>query len=163
MIPSYNIASGYEASHSVSQNGNTTVNVRSISPMKFRAVYLGMSSLEFMWVSSGKSSHWQFTPTLLDPTPAQYSEVTADDGQSQIINVEIGNRMFPAAGLLKTSITGEIRAPAVHFDMPHAFDLWVFPLRSPWFPLKIGIEKSPLTISHGFAQATAQIESNLTI
>jgi hypothetical protein len=154
------MASGYEASYDVSQNGNTTVFVRSSSPMKFRAAYVGTGSLEFMWVSSGKSSHWQFTPTLLDQMPAQYSETTSDDGKGQMISVEIGNRLFPAAGLLKTNVTGEIRAPAIHFDLPHAYDLWVFLLRSPWFPLKIDIEKSPLIISHGSAQATAQIESN---
>ena len=162
MARSYNMASGYEASYVVSQDGNTTVNIRSSSPLKFRAVYVGTASLEFMWVSSGKSSHWQFTPTILDPTLAQYKEITSDDGRSQIVDVDIGNRMFPAAGILKTSITGEIRAPAVHFDIPRAYDLWVFPLRSPWFPMKINVEKTPLTISHGSARAEAQIESSFT-
>ncbi len=66
--------------------------------------------------------------------------------------------MFPATGILKTNMTGEIRAPAVHFDLPHAYDLWVAILRSPWFPMRIGVEKSSLTISHSSAQATAQIE-----
>ena len=70
--------------------------------------------------------------------------------------------MFPASGILKNSITGEIRAPAVNFDIPHAYDLWVFPLRSPWFPLKIEVEKSPLTISYGSPRAEAQIESIFT-
>ena len=162
MSRSYNMASGYEASYSVSQDGNTTVSVRCPSPMQFRTIYVGAASLEFMWVSSGKSSHWQFTPTIIDPTVAQYTKIISDDGRSQIVNVDIGNRMFPAAGLLKTSITGEIRAPAVHFDIPHAYDLWVFPLRSPWGPLKIGVEKSPLTISYGSARAEAQIESSFT-
>ena len=115
-----------------------------------------------MWVSSGKSSHWQFTPTIIDPTPAQYNTVVADDGQSEIINVELGNRMFSAAGLIKTNITGEIRAPAIHFDIPHAYDLWVFPLRSPWSPLTISFEKSPLKIAHSSAQAIAQVESEFT-
>lgn len=156
------MANGHEASYSVSQSGNTTISVRSSSPMKFRAVYVGTASLEFYWVSSGKSSHWQFTPTLLNQEPAQYSEANTDDGQGQIISVDFGNKMFPAAGLLKTNITGEIIAPAIHFDLPHAYDLWVLPLRSPWFPLNIGVEKSPLNISHDSAQATAQIESNIS-
>ena len=162
MVTSYNMASGHEASYSVSQDGKTTVSIRSSSTMKFRAIYVGTANLEFLWVSSGKSSHWQFNPTILDPAPAKYTQTTSEDGQSQIVNVDIGNRLFPASGLLNTNITGEIQAPAVHFDLPHAYDLWVFLLRSPWFPLKIDIEKSPLTISHGSAQATAQIESNFT-
>ena len=160
MVTSYNMASGLEASYSVSQDGKTTVSIRSSSTMKFRAIYVGTANLEFLWVSSGKSSHWQFNPTILDPAPAKYTQTTSEDGQSQIVNVDIGNRLFPASGLLNTNITGEIQAPAVHFDLPHAYDLWVFPLRSPWFPMKIGIEKSPLTISHDSAQVIAQVESN---
>jgi hypothetical protein len=79
-----------------------------------------------------------------------------EDGQSQVVNAELCNRMFPATGLIKTNVTGEMKAPAVHFDLPYAFDLWVVLLRSPWFPLKIGIEKS-LTIAHGSAQAMAEV------
>jgi hypothetical protein len=158
MSPSYNMATGHEASYSVSSTGNTTVAVRSSSPMKFRAVYVGAASLEFIWVSSGKSSHWQFTPTILEPAPAKYSIVSDDDGQTQIVNVELGNRMFPVTGLINTNVKGEIKAPAIHFDLPHAYDLWVFLLRSPWTPVKIGVEKSQLSISHGSAQAEAQLE-----
>ncbi len=159
MAASYNMANGHEAWYNISPTGNATVSVRSTSIIKPRAVYVGTASLEFMWVSSGKSSHWQFTPTLLDPTPAQFTE-TQDDGQSQVVNVELGNRMFPATGIIKTNLIGEIRAPAVHFDLPHAYDLWGVLLRSPWFPLKINVEKSPLTISHSSAQAMAQVESS---
>ena len=68
--------------------------------------------------------------------------------------------MFPTTGLIQTNITGEITAPAVHFDLPYAYDLWVFILRSPWTPLKIGIEKSTLTISHDSAQTIAEVTSN---
>lgn len=160
MTPSYNMTGGQEAWYNVSQKGNATVSVRSSQPMKPRTVYVGTASLEFMWVSSGKSSHWQFTPTILDPTQAQFTETITENEQSQVINVELGNRMFPATGLIKTNATGEIRAPAVHFDLPYAFDLWVVLLRSPWFPLKVGVEKSPLTISHGSAQAMAEVESS---
>jgi hypothetical protein len=112
-----------------------------------------------MWVSTGKSTHWQFTPTLFDSNPAQVTETQTEGDQTQIINVEMGNRIFPATGIVKTNITGQIKAPAIHFDLPHATDLWVFLLRSPWFPLKLTAEKSPLSIAHGSAQATAQIES----
>jgi hypothetical protein len=109
-----------------------------------------------MWVSSGKSSHRQFTPSLIDPTPVQVAE--AAEGQNQVLTVELHGRLFPACGLIKTNITGEIRAPAVHFDLPFAMDLWVFALRSSCFPLKIGVAKSPLTIANGSAEALAQLE-----
>jgi hypothetical protein len=158
MSASYNIAGGHEASYYVSPSGNTMVTVQSASPLKFRAVYVGTASLQFMWVSSGKSSHWQFTPSLMDPTPAQFSQ----DPQGQIISVDIGNRFFPAAGIIKTNATGEISAPAIHFDIPYATDLWVFLLRSPWFPMKVGFEKSPLTISHDSAEATAELQSSVS-
>ena len=163
MAPSYNIASGHEAWYTTKQDGNTTVSIRSTSPMNFRKAYVGTASLEFYWVSSGKSTHWQFTPTLLDPTPAQTSETKGEDGASQIIDVELGNRMFPATGLIKPNITGEIRVPAVHFDVPNAFDIWVFILRSPWFPIKVNTEKTTLKIAHGSAQAMAQIENSNAI
>jgi hypothetical protein len=160
MAPSYNMENGHEAWYNISQSGNTTVSIRSSSPLRPRAVYVGAAKLDFMWVSSGKSFHWQFTPTLLDQTPAQFTQTMTEDGQNQIINVELGNKMFPATGLIKTNATGEIKAPAVHFDLPYAFDLWVILLRSPWSPLKINVEKSPLTITHGSAQAMAQVGSS---
>ena len=71
--------------------------------------------------------------------------------------------MFPASGLVMPDLTGEIKAPAIHFDLPHAYDLWVAILRSPSSPLRINIQKSPLTISHSSAQAIAQIENITTL
>jgi hypothetical protein len=112
-----------------------------------------------MWVSTGKTTHWQFTPTLFDSNPAQVTETQTEGDHMQILNVEMGNRMFPASGLIKTNITGQIKAPAIHFDLPYATDLWVFLLHSPWFPLKIALEKTPLSIAHGSAQVMAQLES----
>lgn len=150
---------GQEAWVNTSQNGNTTVSVRSTSPIKPRAIYVGSASLEFMWVSTGKTTHWQFTPTLFDSNPAQVTETQTEGDHMQILNVEMGNRMFPASGLIKTNITGQIKAPAIHFDLPYATDLWVFLLHSPWFPLKIALEKTPLSIAHGSAQVMAQLES----
>lgn len=157
--PSYHLAAGHEASYAVSQEGNTTVAVYSRPPLNFREVYVGAASLELGWVSTGKSRSWQVTETILDPTPAPHTETLAADGQTQIVNVELGNKMFPASGLIDTNIDGEIMAPAIHFDVPHGYDLWVFLLRSPWFPLKVNVEKSPLNIAHNSAQATAEVES----
>jgi hypothetical protein len=160
MAPSYNMTAENEAWYSIGENGYATVSVRSKTPLKPRAVYIGEASMQFMWVHSGKSSHWQFTPTLLNPTQAQYNEVA--DGQDQIINIEFGNSMFPASGLIGSNVSGEIRAPAIHFDLPYASDLWVFILRSPWSPLKITAERSSLSITHALAQAVVQLECGNT-
>jgi len=130
------------------------VNVQSSSPLKVRAVYVGEARLQFMWVSSGKSSHWQFVPTLVNQSPAQYNQ----QNQGQTVSVELGNKLFPATGIIKPNLTGEIRAPAIHFDIPYATDLWVFLLRTPWYPLEIGFDKSALSISHDSAQATAELQ-----
>ena len=157
MSASYNMAAGYEASYYVSPSGNTTVAVQSASPLKFRAVYVGTANMQFRWVSTGKTTSWQFTPSLLDPTPAQVNQ----DPQGQSVTVDLGNRLFPAAGIVKTNVTGEITAPAIHFDIPYATDLWVFLLRSPWFPMKVGFEKSPLSVSHDSAGAMAELQGGV--
>lgn len=162
MAPSYSMVDGKEAWVNISQSGNATVSVRSASPIKPRAIYVGSSSLEFMWVSTGKSTHWQFTPTLFNSNPAQYTETQTEGDHMQIINVEMGNRMFPATGIIKTNITGQITAPAIHFDLPYATDLWVFLLRSPWLPMKFAVEKTPLSIAHNSAQAMAELENGTT-
>jgi hypothetical protein len=160
MAPSYNMAAENEAWYNIGDDGNATVSVRSKTPLNPRAVYIGEASMQFMWVHSGKSSHWQFTPTLLNPTQAQYSEVA--DGKDQIINVEFANKIFPASGLINSSVCGEIRAPAIHVDLPYAYDLWVFILRSPWSPLKISTERPSLSITHALAQAVVQLECGNT-
>jgi hypothetical protein len=154
MSASYNIAEGHEASYYVSPDGNAIVTVQSASPLKFRAVYVGTANMQFRWVSNGKTTSWQFTPSLMDPTPAQVSQ----DPQGKSVTVDLGNRLFPAAGIVKTNVTGEITAPAIHFDIPYATDLWVFLLRSPWFPMKVAFEKSPLSISHDSAGALAELQ-----
>ncbi|HKM60804.1 MAG TPA: hypothetical protein VJY36_08040 [Candidatus Bathyarchaeia archaeon] len=158
-VPSYNIADGFEASYGVSPDGNTIVVVRCHKPLKFREIYVGTGSLAFRWVSNGKSRSWQFTPSLVDPTPAPHSETLADDGVTQTITVNLCGKAFPASGLVDVNVDGEIVAPAIHFDVPHAYDLWVLLLRSPWFPLKIAVEKSSLNIAHNLAQATAQVDT----
>ncbi len=131
------------------------VTVQSLSAFKFRAAYAGTASMQFKWVSSGHSAHWQFMPTLLDDkAPARFSQ----RNQGQVTTIELANRFTPAVGLIKPNVSGEILAPAIHFDIAYASDLWVFLLRSPWFPLRIGFGKSPLSISHGLAGAMAELQ-----
>lgn len=158
MAITYNLGTGPTAWYSTSQDGNVTVTVKSGSPLKPKAIYVGDASLESYWINTGKTSSWHFAPKLLNPTQVQYNEST-DEYQNQIITVDLGKPMLPASGLVLPDLTGEIKAPAIHFDLPHAYDLWVAILRSPSSLLKISIEKSPLTISHSSAQAMAQIES----
>jgi hypothetical protein len=152
---SYNVAVGVEAWYSVSEDGFVTVNVRSNTQLNPRAVYVGAATLDFKWVHTGKTTHWQFTPTITTPIAAKYTQ--AADGQSQITTIELGKALFPASGLIKSNLTGQIQAPAIQFDLPYATDLWVFLLRSPWTPFKIDAERSPLSITHGSSQALTQI------
>ena len=158
MASSYNLASGNEAWYTTTANGETQIKVRSTAPLKPRAIYVGTATLNFRWISTGKSTQWQFTPTLVNPSPADFT--VTDEGNGQVTTVEFGKRMFPATGIIQPNAVGEIRAPAVQFDIPYAHDLWIFPLRSPWFPLKIAVEKTPLTISHGSAQAMADVATS---
>ncbi len=158
MAVTYNLGTGPTAWYNISQDGNVIVNVKSGSPLKPRAIYVGTASLGAYWVNTGKTSSWHFAPEIQDPTSVQYTE-SSDEYQNQIITIDLGKRMFPASGLISPELTGEIKAPAIHFDLPHAYDLWVAILRSPSSPFKININKSPLTISHSSAQAMAQIES----
>jgi hypothetical protein len=161
MVPmaiTYNLGTGPTAWYSTLQDGNVTVSVKSGSPLKPKAIYVGTACLESYWINTGKTSSWHFAPKLLDPTTVQYSE-SSDEYQNQIITIDLGKRVFPASGLISPDLTGEIKAPAIHFDLPHAYDLWVAILRSPASPIKISTEKSSLNISHSSAQVMAQIES----
>jgi hypothetical protein len=159
MTTMYNWGTGPTASLSTSQDGNTVISVKSGSPLKPKAIYMGTATLESRWVNSEKTNIWQFTPKLLDPTPLQYNEAK-DDYQNQIISIEFDKkRIFPASGIIKTNLTGAINVFSVKFDLPHAYDLWVAILRSPWVPLKMHTQKSLLSISHSSTQVMAQIKS----
>lgn len=156
MTTSYDMTGENEAWYQTAENGEVTVSVRSKTPLKPRAINVGEASLQFYWVHTGNSSHWQFTPTLINSRQANYSEST--DGQNQTIDIEFGKGIFPASGLINSKVCGEIRAPAVHFDLPYAYDLWLFILRSPQTPPRVQAEKLSLSITHALAQAVAQIK-----
>jgi len=153
---------GHDAQYRISQFGEITVSVRSNQPTKFRAIYAGSASLEFNWVLTGMVTTWEFNPSLLDPKPAEFTQTAAEDGVGQIVSVELGKEEIPpTAGFLKPAISGAIRTPGIHFETSHAHDIWVFLLRSPpQSPLKLKLEKTSLTITHGSAQARALISSS---
>jgi hypothetical protein len=88
----YSMLSGRDAKYFVGQDGKVTVSVKSTSPLKFRAVYFGSAILQFRWVSTGKSTSWQFRLTLSDPKLARFTTSPADENESQIISVEFGDR-----------------------------------------------------------------------
>jgi hypothetical protein len=155
MTTAYNLTADNQAHYRLNENGEATVTVRSKTPLKPRAVYVGEASMQCMWVHSGKSSRWQFTPTILEPKQSKYTETM--DGQDQVITVELG-KITPASGLINSNVTGEIRASAVQFDLPYATDLWVFILKSTSEPLKITADKAALNIAHTLAYVTEEIE-----
>jgi hypothetical protein len=158
-MASYRIGCDKEALYSVSENGVVTVSVRSVEPINPRAVYAGTANLLFRWVHTGKTTTWQFTPTLLNSTPMQFTQIKTEDGQSQITTVQFSGGLFPATGIIQSNVTGQIMAPAIHFDLPFAYDLWIILLRSPQAPLKLDISNPSLNIKHGSAQATLQVSS----
>ena len=156
-MATYNITTTVEATYCLDENGNAKVTLRSKTPLAPREVFVGDASMQFMWHHNGKTSQWKFTPNIIDPVPAVYSETI--DAQGQTITVVLP-KIFPASGLLNTAVTGEIRAPAIHFDLPFKTDLWVFILRSPWSPLRVTAEKAQLNINHGLAYVTGQVENS---
>ncbi len=154
-------AGNHEAWYTVSSAGYVTVSVRSSPPLKLRAVYAGVASLEFMWISSEQGNTWHFSPTILGkPAVAQCRKIISEDGKSQVVDVELGDKMFPASGLSGESLVGEFRTPAVHFDLPFDFDLWIFLFHSAWLPFEIEVEKATLKISHKSTEVTAQVETS---
>ncbi len=155
MTTSINLAADPQSYYRLNENGEATVTIRSKTQLKPRAIYVGEATMQFMWVSTGKSTTWQFTPTIIEPKQAQYT--TKMDGQEQVFQVELP-KITPASGLLASNVTGEIRASAVHFDLPYATDLWIFILKSPSEPLKITSDKAALNIMHTLAYVTGQID-----
>jgi hypothetical protein len=89
----------------------------------------------------------------------QFTQSKTEDGKDQITTVQFNGGLFPATGIIQSNVTGEITAPALHFDLPFAYDLWVILLRSPQAPLKLEIQNPSLNIKHDSAQATLQVSS----
>ncbi len=157
MTTQYSMTPENQAYYKLHENGDATVTVRSKKPLKPRAVYIGEATMQFMWVHTGKTSNWTFTPSIPNPKSAQISQVM--DGQDQVTTIELG-KVTPASGMVDANGCGEFRASAVHFDLPYATDLWVFILKSPSEPLKVAADKALLNIAHTLAYATAQIENS---
>jgi hypothetical protein len=146
----------HQATYTLSADGEATVTVRSKKPLKPRSVYVGEATMQSMWVHSTKSSHWTFMPGIATPKQVQFTQ--AMDGEDQITTVELG-KIAATSGVVDVTGCGEIHTSAVHFDLPHATDLWVFILKSPKAPFKVVAEKQMLNMAYTLAYTTAQVEN----
>jgi len=153
-LPSYSLAGGIDATYAVAA-GKTTVIITSNSPLKHRAVYVGTGQMVFHWVQEGKTQAWRCDTTMLDPAPVQADVKVGENGQQEL-EVEMPN-LYPAGFLMQGRMEGTMIAPAVHVDVPMGTDIWVFLVRSPWFPLKHQIMKSDLVLVHGTDRASASL------
>src|SRR5438876_4735969 len=97
---------------------------------------------------------------MLDPQIIQPEEAT-DTGGSQRLTFTLQESM-PAAGLLRRRWEGMFLAPAIHIDVPMGRDIWIFLIRSPWFPLKPSVSKPLLSIAHDHSIANASINIDPT-
>jgi len=153
-MPSYSLAGGIDATYAVAA-GKTTVAISSRSRLNQRAVYVGTGQMIFHWVQEGKTQVWRCDTTMLDPVTAQVQERTEEDG-SQRLEVEL-TEVYPAGLLLQGRVVGTLMAPAVHVDVPMGSDVWVFLVRSPWFPMKLSVERPALAVEHGADKAAASL------
>lgn len=139
--------------------GKPVVRLKSGGQIKHRAVYCGMAQLLFHWVQEGKTQVWKFEPLIPEPRPIE-AEETQESG-AQILTMTL-NEILPATGVIKDRMQGVIAAPAVHIDVPWGYDIWMFLIRSPWFPLKQRIDRTTLTVEHESGRAVASISSSGT-
>ena len=153
-MPSLSLAGGIDASYAVA-GGKTTVTITSGSRLNHRAVYIGTGQMLFHWVQQGKTEVWRCDMAMLDPVPVQVREKAGADGRQEL-DVEM-TAMYPAGMILQGRMVGTLMAPAVHVDVPFGADVWVFLIRSPWFPLKLQLDRVDLAVEHGADRVGASL------
>jgi hypothetical protein len=153
-VPTLSFAEGIDASYGVAA-GQTSVTITSRSQLKARAVYVGTGQMIFHWVSNGKSQAWRCDSSMVQPTAVQVNETPEEDGTWKL-GVPLGD-LFPAGFLLQGRMVGSLVAPAIHLDIPWWQDVWIFLVRSPWFPINLQVDKPVLTVAHGSSKATASL------
>ena len=151
------MAGGVDASYAVAA-GRTTVAISSKERLKHRAVYVGTGQMTFHWVQEGKTQAWKCDISMVDPVATQVAETAGNDG-SQRLDVDLGE-VYPAGFLLQGRMVGTLTAPAIHVDVPFGSDVWVFLVRSPWFPLKLLIDRPVLTAEHDASRVTASLNAS---
>src|SRR5271157_1060364 len=153
-MPSYSLAGGIDATYAVAA-GETTVTINSKERLKHRGVYTGTGKMFFHWVQSGKTQTWRCDLSMLDPVAVQAGETVGEDG-SQRLAVGLKD-VYPAGCILQGVMVGALLAPAVHVDVPFGEDVWVFLIKSPWFPLRLQMDKPVLSVAHDTSKATASL------
>ncbi|MBI3858828.1 MAG: hypothetical protein HY296_01095 [Thaumarchaeota archaeon] len=151
-MPSLSFVGGVRPEYEVLE-GKAVVRINSTGRLNHRSIQTGTAELLFHWVSNGKTSRWMFNPSIRNPTMAAFEESTGGP-EGNVLSVTVGG-LLPATGLLRERMVGLLVAPAVHVDVPFGEDLWVFIMRSPWFPLRVSPAKSTLLVTHGSDRATA--------
>jgi len=153
-MPSYSLAGGIDATYAV-EAGTTVVTISSREQMKHRAAYVGTGQMHFHWVSEGKTQTWRCDISMVDPVETQVEEAAGGDGSQQL---KVGLRdVYPAACILQGRMMGMLMAPAIHLDIPLGTDVWAFLIRSPWFPLKLQMDKPALSVAHDTSKVTASL------
>ncbi len=152
-LPVYSLVSGVQTEYIIAE-GKPTIRLKSTGGITYRSVYTGLAVLFFHWVQEEKTQSWRFDPSIPEPQPTQPEETTDKDG-NHLLTFTLGE-LLPAAGLLRRRWEGTFLAPAIHIDVPMGRDIWVFLLRSPWFPLKLSLKKQSLSVAteHSVANAT---------
>lgn len=158
-MPVYSLVSGIDAEYGVGA-GKPIIRLKSRGGIRHRAFYTGTGVLLFHWVQEGKSQAWRCDTSISDPQIIQPEESTDSDG-SQLLTITL-QESIPAAGLLRRRWEGTVLAPAIHIDVPMGRDVWIYIIRSPWFPLKLSPSKPVLSIAHDQSVANASINIDPT-
>jgi hypothetical protein len=108
--------------------------------------------LGFIWQGG---SHWVHQTSFLEQRGADVTGMPGVGG-SEPYTVELDN--IPSAiGMLNTSATGVLMAPAIQFKVPLGYDSWLFLLSSSWVPPNPAVPNPFLSVSHGSNRGTASL------
>ncbi len=156
-MPTLSFEGGVVASYAVAA-GQTVLTIRSGSRLNYRAISVGSGQMHFHWVQEGKTQVWKCDISMAAARQAEANETSDQDG-SQALQVNLGG-IYPCGLLLRGRMEGSLVAPAVHIDVPWSRDVWVFIIRSPWFPLKLQVDRSLLSVKHDSSGVTASLSTS---
>lgn len=145
--PCSSLYKGADATYSV-DGGRASVTINADSRLKIRAVYVGIGQMRF-WMKPNafeRGARWACETSMTDQTQVQTHIEVAEDGR-QKIEADLQN-VFPAGFILDRGLLGALAAPAVHIEVEHGKDIWVFLMRRPWFPTKFQVERQSLSLEH---------------
>ena len=121
---------------------------------------MGQGFYSFTGSKKEKLRRGGLIPQYLTHGSSSLEESTDADG-SQLLTFTLQESM-PAAGLLRRRWEGMVLAPAIHIDVPMGRDVWIYLIRSPWFPLKLSLSKPLLSLGHDESAANASISIDST-